>query len=87
MTIASGTTGLETASGGFGRSFSIPKAKITGDEEYDSLEEEEAQTDWPYGVARVLSTEKELNLVDNGLEDNFLEATEMAGMVSSVIAV
>ncbi|XP_078148621.1 translocase of chloroplast 159, chloroplastic-like isoform X2 [Carex rostrata] len=79
MTIGSGTTGLEASSGAFGRTFSIPVAKITGDEEYDSLEEEEVETDWPFDAAKVLSTEKELNLVDNGSEDDLLEATDTTG--------
>jgi hypothetical protein len=79
LTMASGTTGLETSSGGFRRSFSMPVAKITGDEEYESLEEEGVDRDWPYGSARVLSTDKELNLVENGSEDDFLEAADMTG--------
>lgn len=81
ITTASGTTGLEASSGAFGRTFSIPVAKITGDEEYDSLEEEEVETDWPFDAAKVLSTEKELNLVENGSEDGLLEATDTTGNV------
>ncbi|KAJ4795372.1 translocon at the outer envelope membrane of chloroplasts 159 [Rhynchospora pubera] len=81
MTMASGATGLETASGksGFGRGLSMPVAKITGDDEYESLGEEEVERDWSLGVAKVISPEKELNLVENESEDGFFEATDVAG--------
>lgn len=79
MTIASATTGLETSSGGFGRRLSMPVAKITRDEGYESLEEDEMERDWPFGAAKVLSTERELNLIENASEDGVLEVTDMAG--------
>ncbi|KAJ3703837.1 hypothetical protein LUZ61_007542 [Rhynchospora tenuis] len=83
MTMASGATGrltgLETSSGGFRRGVAIPVAKITGDDEYESLGEEEVEKDWSLGVAKVVSTQKELNLVENESEDGFFEATDVAG--------